>query len=152
MLNLLTKGIAKIFGTKSGRDIKIVAPLVDTINEEFQKLQDVSDDELRGKTAEIKSIIDENLKNIDGEIASLHQKVAENPELDIHEKETIFNSIDKLEEERNKELEEILLKVLPEAFAVVKETARRFKESGQLKVNANYYDKELAANHSNVTI
>ncbi|CAN5459764.1 preprotein translocase subunit SecA [soil metagenome] len=152
MLNLLTKGISKIFGTKSGRDIKLVAPLVEDINVEYDNLQDISDDELRGKTNEIQLTINEHLKSIDDEIASLHDKIAGNPDLDINEKEETFNRIDKLEEQRNKELEDVLMKVLPLAFAVIKETARRFKEAGQLTVTANYYDKQLAATHNNVTI
>ncbi|MDQ3534177.1 MAG: preprotein translocase subunit SecA, partial [Bacteroidota bacterium] len=152
MLDLINKGIARIFGTKSGRDIKIVEPLVVIINEEYAKLDSISDDELRGKTLEVKNEIDSDLKSIDDQIASLHLQIADNPDLDINEKENVFNRIDKLEEQRNKELEQVLLKVLPRAFAIVKETARRFKENGKLVVTANYNDKALAAKYNNITI
>nr|MDQ3393006.1 preprotein translocase subunit SecA [Bacteroidota bacterium] len=152
MLDLLTKGIARIFGTKSGRDIKIVEPYVVKTNEEFAKLANVSDDELRSKTLQVQNEINNDLKPIDEQIAALHQKIADNPELDINDKESVFNQIDKLEEQRNIQLEDVLLKVLPQAFAIVKETARRFKEFGQMTVTANYYDKELAAKYENITI
>lgn len=152
MLDLLTKGIAKIFGTKSGRDIKLVEPLVVKINEEYAKLASISDDELREKTLEVKNEIDNDLKTIDDQIAALHQEISNKPDLDLNEKEDIFNQIDKLEEQRNKELEDVLLKVLPLAFAIVKETARRFKEVGRLTVTANFNDKALAAKYSNITI
>ena len=108
--------LTKIFGTKSNRDIKVIMPYVERTLEEYAILQNISDDELREKTHEIKAIIDGKLKAIDGQIAGLHQKIEEDSEMDIHEKEAIFNEIDKLEEERNKQLEEVLLEVLPLAI------------------------------------
>jgi preprotein translocase subunit SecA len=152
MLDLLTKGVAKIFGTKSERDIKVIAPYVDLINQEYIKLSDISDDELREKTAEVKAIIDNDLSEIDSQIEALHQQVEENPDLDIHEKEGVFNQIDKLEENRNKQLEETLNKVLPQSFAIVKETARRFKENKKLVVKATMMDKQVAAERKGVDI
>jgi len=144
--------ISKIFGTKSDRDIKSIIHYVDEINAEYIQLQALSDDELRRKTTEIKSRIDEELKEIDDHIKSLHDKVAENPDLDIFEKEDIFNEIDKLEEDRNKQLEDVLMKVMPLGFAVVKETARRYKENGKLVVTADMYDRKLAAEKDFVDI
>jgi len=149
---MIGKALTKIFGTKSDRDIKTIIPYVDKTNEEHTKLLSISDDELRGKTEHIKEIIDNKLEEIDSQIASLHQKVEEDPEMDIHEKELIFNEIDKLEEDRNKKLEDILLEVLPQAFAVVKETARRFKENEKLVVTATMRDKQLAAKHEHIEI
>ncbi len=152
MLDLLNKGVAKLFGTKSERDIKTISPYVDLINQEFQKLQEISDDDLRGKTAEVKGIIDQDLSEIDNQIASLHKKVEENPDLDLNEKEDIFNQIDKLEKDRNTQLEDVLLKVLPQAFAIVKETARRLKENKKLVVKATIFDKQIAAERKGVEI
>ncbi|QSE98621.1 preprotein translocase subunit SecA [Fulvivirga lutea] len=148
----MLKFIAKVFGTKSDKDIKKLMPMVEEINAEFAKLSSISDQELREKSRAVKGDIDEYLKSIDEEIASLHQKVNDNPDLDIHEKEEIFNQIDSLEEKRNKDLEEVLLKVLPRAFAIVKETARRFKDNDQLEVVATMHDKTLAAKKPNVEI
>ena len=149
---MIGKALTKIFGTKSDRDIKIILPYVDKTNEEYEKLVSLSDDELRGKTEHIKQIIDERLEEIDSQISSLHQKVEDDPDMDIHDKEEIFNQIDKLEEDRNKQLEDVLLEVLPQAFAVVKETARRFKENEKLVVTASMRDKQLAAKHEHIEI
>lgn len=152
MLNLISKGITKIFGSKSDRDIKEIMPYVQQINEEFATLEPISDDELRAKTLELKAAIDTALSEIDQQISSLNEKVEGSSNIDMHERETTFAEIDKLEEERNKLLEEALMEVLPAAFAVVKETARRFKENGKLVVTATMFDKQMAAKHQHVTI
>ena len=113
MIGLLTKGIAKVFGTKSDRDIKEILPYVEKTNIEYSKLQDISDDELREKTQQLKGKIDDRLAEIDQEINDLHRKIDEDETLDVHQKEELFNKIDKLEEERNTKLEEVLLNIYP---------------------------------------
>lgn len=148
----MLKLIAKIFGTKSQRDIKSVEPLVKETVQEFEKLATLSNDQLRAKTIAIQDQINTELKEIDHQLATLHQRVTDNPELDITEKEAIFAQIDKLEGDRNKELEKVLLNVLPQAFAIVRDTARRFKENEYLEVTAQDYDIQLSATHANVTI
>lgn len=148
----MLKFIAKIFGTKSEKDIKRIMPLVEKTKAEGEKLKSISNDELRNETQKIQETINQELKGIDDQLASLHKKVADNPDLDINEKESVFAEIDRIEGERNKELEKVLLKVLPKAFAIVRETARRFKENEFLEVTALDYDRQLAATHSNVTI
>lgn len=152
MLDFISKGLTKIFGSKSDKDIKEIMPYVQRVNEEFEVLTGISDDELRSKTFEIKAAIEDDLKDIDQKIAALNQRIEENSRLDINEKESAFAEIDKLEEERNKQLEDSLMKVLPAAFAVVKETARRFKEKGKLVVKATMFDRQIAAKHQHVTI
>ncbi|WP_020529557.1 preprotein translocase subunit SecA [Flexithrix dorotheae] len=152
MINLVTKVFTKLFGTKSDKDLKEIGPLVDVINSEFTKLAQLSDDELRAETPRLQGIIDEYLKDIDTKIEALHKKIEDNPDLDIEEKETVFQEIDKLEEDRNKELEKVLMDVLPQAFAVVKETARRYTENGFLEVSATEKDEAIAAVKNNVTI
>jgi preprotein translocase subunit SecA len=152
MANFLKKGIAKIFGTKSEKDIKEVMPYVDKTNEVSKTLIGLSNDELRAKTAEVKDIIDAFLKTIDDQMAALHKEVDEDYTLDIHAKEAIFAKIDSLEEERNVELEKVLLDVLPDVFAIVKDTARRFTENEELEVTATMHDKQYAAEHPHVDI
>lgn len=152
MSNLFTKGLSKLFGSKSDRDIKEVMPYVDQINKVYEGLSGISDDALRGKTQEIKDQIATDLKGVDDELADLHKRIEDNPDMDLHEKESVFDQIDKLEEKRNEELEVVLMKVLPEAFAVVKETARRFKENKKMEVEATIMDKQIAAKGDHVVI
>jgi preprotein translocase subunit SecA len=127
-------------------------PLVEQAKKEGELLPSLSNDELRAKTDEIQQFINQELKDIDDRIAGLHQQIADQPDLDLDEKESIFLQIDNLERDRNKELEKVLVKVLPKAFAVVRETARRFKENEHLEVTAKPYDISFAASHENVTI
>jgi preprotein translocase subunit SecA len=147
MINL----IAKFFGTKSQRDIKELLPYVEKVNAEFAQLKDLSNDELRRVSAELKAQIAQELADIDAQLAELNDHVS-NPDVDVNEKERVFNQIDKLEADRNTELERVLLDILPRAFAVVKETARRFTENEQLTVSANDFDREIASRKRNVVI
>ncbi len=152
MFDLITKGIARIFGTKSEKDLKELRPYVEKVNTEFKKLSSLSDDQLREQTTELKGIIAARLKATDDHLADLHHRVLTDRSLDIHQKEEIFLEIDALEKKRDEELEVVLLDLLPRAFAVVKETARRLAENKKLVVRANLYDKELAARKSNIEI
>ncbi len=152
MLDFFGKTVAKIFGTKSDRDIKAVFPYVALINKEFDALAGKSDDQLRGRTQEVQAIIAERLKPIDDKIHALRQRIETETELDIAQKEEIFLSVDELEKDRNKDLEVVLMEVLPQAFAIIKETARRFKENGQMTVTATDLDRQLAARKPNVKI
>ncbi|RDC64723.1 preprotein translocase subunit SecA [Adhaeribacter pallidiroseus] len=152
MFDFIGKTVAKIFGTKSERDIKEITPYVGQINEEYARLAGVSDDELRQRTQAVKSVIDERLKEIDAQIAALHQRINNEPDLDIMQKENIFSEIDTLEKDRNKQLELVLMEVLPQAFAIVKETARRFKDNNQLVVTATDLDRSIAARKPNVRL
>ncbi|NMM47088.1 preprotein translocase subunit SecA [Marinigracilibium pacificum] len=151
MIDFITKGLSKLFGTKSEKDVKELLPIVEKINKEFEALKGISDNELRAKTTELKEYIDEKLKHFDDEIAELQTK-AEAPELDVHQKEAIYDKIDALEDDRNTDLEKVLEEILPKGFAIVKETARRFKDNGKLVVEANHFDRELAVKYENVEI
>jgi len=148
----MLKLIAKFFGTKSEKDIKRIMPLVEQANQEGQKLKSLSNDELRNETRKIQDIINQELKAVDDKLAELHQKIANDKSLEINEKEAVFAEIDKLEEERNKDLEKVLLKVLPKTFAIVRDTARRFKENETVEVAAQDYDRQFAAKFENVKI
>ncbi|KIA95493.1 preprotein translocase subunit SecA [Pedobacter kyungheensis] len=143
--------LAKIFGSKSERDIKAIQPLVVKINEHYSKFSALSNDELRGKTIEFKSRIADFLTEIDGKISALKAD-AENEELDLHEKTAIYDQVDALGKDRDAELEKILLEILPEAFAVVKETSRRLSENDYLEVTATQFDRDYAARKNNVKI
>ncbi len=146
----MLKFLSKLFGSKSERDIKAIMPLVNKIKEEYEKLAGLSHDELRAKTQDFKNRISTYLQDIDNEIADL-KKNADSTE-DMEEKTSIYDKIDKLTKDRDKKLEEVLLEILPEAFAVVKDTARRFTENKAIEVTASDFDREIAARKPNVTI
>ncbi|MDR6561085.1 MULTISPECIES: preprotein translocase subunit SecA [unclassified Arcicella] len=152
MINSITKAVTKLFGTKSERDIKELMPYVIKTNAEFATLRNLSDEQLRQQTADLKAIIQKNLAKIDAEISDLKLEVEANQEMSVDAKETIFNQIDKLQLDRDKQLEVVLLEILPKAFAVVKETARRFTENKKLEVTATVHDKFIAAKKKNVEI
>ncbi|MBK9152142.1 MAG: preprotein translocase subunit SecA [Saprospiraceae bacterium] len=146
MLNFLQK----IFGSKHEKDVKAYREVVDQVNSYFMQYQLLSNDELRHKTLEFRERISEYLMAVDAEIKNLTDQA--NEEQDFIQKEEIYNQVDKLKKERNTYLEEILRKILPEAFAVVKETARRFKENATLTVTATEHDREIAASKDYVMI
>ena len=148
----MLKFIAKIFGTKSEKDIKKLMPLVEQTNREGAKLTGITNDELRNRSFALRETIANYLKSIDDQLAERHAKIAAEPDLDLGEKERIFGEIDKLEQERNQELEKVLLEILPQAFAIVRETARRFREHEYLEVTAREYDRLLAARAEHITI
>lgn len=127
-------------------------PLVEQAVKAWEELKPLTHDQLRAESLNIQNRIAQELKDIDDKLAALHQKIAENPDLDINEKESVFSEIDKIELDRNKELEKVLLKVLPRTFAIVRETARRFKENEYLEVTAQDFDRQFAATHENVKI
>ncbi len=143
--------LSKLFGSKSERDIKVIMPLVEKIKEEYPKLAGITNDDLRQKTLDFKKTIAEHLKDIDAEIASLKTE-AEAEGLDIQQKTNLYDQVDKLGKERDKELEKVLMDILPEAFAVMKETARRFTENTTIEVTATEFDRNLAARKPNVKI
>ena len=124
MLDFFSKGVKKIFGTKYERDVAKYGPVVDEINDIYEGLHGLSNDDLRQKTHAFRQRIADYLSEIDQEIESILAEARE--EEDIYHKEELFKEVDQLRDDRNKALEEVLLELLPEAFAVVKETARRF--------------------------
>lgn len=152
MLNFLTKSVTKIFGTKSDRDVKELTPYVGRVNAEYEKLRTLTNDELRGQTAELKDIISQRLKTIDDQAGALHQRVADDLTLPLSQKEAIFAQIDDLEKQRNKQLEVILEEILPRAFAIVKETASRFSRNDALEVTTQEFDRKVAARRASVSI
>jgi preprotein translocase subunit SecA len=152
MLDFLGKTVAKLFGSKAEKDLKDVVPYVALINAEYAKLAGLTDDQLRQRTQEVRQQIDGKLSGIDGQIAALQGQIDSQPQLEVAKKEQIFDQIDALEKQRNKDLEAALTNVLPQAFAIVKETARRYAQNGQLKVTATDMDRDIARSKSNVTI
>jgi preprotein translocase subunit SecA len=143
---------SKLFGSKSERDVKGLSPIVEKVKAAYATLDQLSNDELRAKTIEFKETIAAGLAGIDSEIQAIKTRTETELNMEVSEKVTLYTQLDKLEKDRNKELEDILMNILPEAFAVVKETSRRFTENKTIEVTATQFDRELAAQKSNVII
>jgi preprotein translocase subunit SecA len=134
--------LKKVFGTKEDREKKAMAPLIEQINQAYAALTHLSHDELRNKTLEFRQYLADSLADIDHDIAAAESDAAQTE--DVYQQQKYFDEIDELKKKRDKELETRLTDLLPEAFAVVKETARRFKENGELVVTATDHDRQLA--------
>ncbi len=145
--------IQKLFGgSKSEKDVKIIQPIVAKVNEYFTTYQSLTNDQLRAKTTEFKQRIQDHLKAVDSEIAEANAAAEALPFNDFTGKDTIYQEVDKLRKKRNEHIEEILKEIAPEAFAVVKETGRRFKENTVLTSTATDLDRKLAVNKQHITI
>ena len=145
--------ISKLFGgNKSEKDIKGILPQVEQINHHVASYAALSNDELRAKTGEFKERIKDHLREIDEAIAELGKKAEELPFNDITGKDTLYVEIDAQKKKRDEQIEEILNELLPEAFAVVKETARRFKENTSIVSTATEHDKLLSVTRDFVKI
>ncbi len=144
--------IKTIFGDKAKRDLKEVQPLVESVKAEFAKLEALSHNELRAKTVGFKERIATGIKEEQARVDVVRAEIDADPRMDIHERESRYQEIDKLEEKIVAKIEEVLLEILPEAFAVVKETARRLKENKELRVRANDFDRELATKRESIRI
>lgn len=136
------KILKAIFGDKSSRDLKLIQPLVDKIKAAYPEIQALSNDELRAKTKEIKQFVQDAAKEQREKIAELRATIEGTP---IEERENIFNQIDKLEKEALDNYEAALDEVMPVAFSIVKDTARRFAENEETIVTATDFDRNLAA-------
>ncbi len=150
MIKFINESLKKVFGTKYDRDVKIYEPNIEKINQFYQSYQSLSHDALRAKTQEFKQRIADTLKETDQEILRLREEASK--ELDILVKDQYFHEVDRLRKQRDQELEVVLKQILPEAFAVVKEAARRFKENDELLVSATEHDRDLAVSRAYISI
>lgn len=141
--------ISKLFGNKASRDAREIKPWVDKIKAVYPEIQMLSDDSLRERSARLRTHIQSTVTEERNKIAELKETI-ENT--DIEKREDIFNQIDKLEKQILEKLEKALDEALPEAFAIVKDTARRFTENSTIKVVATDFDRDLAAKHDFVSI
>ncbi|MBD3725336.1 MAG: preprotein translocase subunit SecA, partial [Flavobacteriaceae bacterium] len=147
----IVNSILKIFvGDKSEKDVKAIQPIIKKIKSFEGALQALSHDELRNKTLEFKEKIKDARAEKDSQIASLKEKAEQTTDIDA--REDIYTEIDKLEAEAYELSEKVLNEILPEAFAVVKETARRFKDNTSITVKATPKDLELSATKPYITI
>ena len=144
--------LKKVFGTKSEKDVKGLESRVEEINTIYTSLNSISHDALRAKATALKEKIQIAIKPQNDEIASIKAEVNANPDIDVNAKEDSYKKIDEIEKEITKKIEEVLNEILPEAFAILKETARRFKENLSIEVTATDFDKELSKDHKSIEI
>ena len=144
--------LSKLFGTKSDRDLKEVKPYLDATLKIYPEIQKLSNDQLRAKTIEFKERIRKEVESEENELATLRQRIEEEYDMPIDEKEEIYKRIDKLEKDSYDKTQKVLNDILPEAFSVVKETARRFAENSEVVVTATDHDRELAVKRDSVNI
>ncbi|HLN19691.1 MAG TPA: preprotein translocase subunit SecA [Bacteroidales bacterium] len=149
-MSIINSILGVFLGNKYEKDIKEINPYVEKIHAEFAKLGTLSNDELRDRSDELKREITGSTSDLETEISELRQKAEKEENMDL--KEGIYNQIDKIEKQIDEKLEVVLDDALPRAFAIVKETARRFKENSILEVTARQYDRDLAATRPSITI
>ncbi|MBQ2129842.1 MAG: preprotein translocase subunit SecA [Prevotella sp.] len=136
------KFLKSLFGDKSSRDMKLIQPMVEVVKSKYDEIKALSNDDLRAKTKEIQAFVQDSAKEEKDKIAELKATIEDTP---LDEREEIFNQIDKLEKEALDKYEKALDEVMPIAFCIVKDTARRFAENEETIVTATEFDRELAA-------
>ena len=145
----LNKILQSLFGNKSTRDMKLIQPLVEKVKATYDEIKALSNDQLRAKTKEIQTQVQNAAKEQKEKIAELKAQIEETP---IDERETLFNQIDKLEKEALEIYEVALNEVMPVAYGIMHDTARRFTENEEIVVTATDFDRELAATKDFVRI
>ncbi|MDR2979628.1 MAG: preprotein translocase subunit SecA [Bacteroidales bacterium] len=144
--------LSKLFGTKADRDMKELKPMLNNVLEAYENIKNLSNDELRDKTIEFRAIIQEAIVEEENKIAEIRSYLEANYDLEISEKETYYKEIENIEKKTYVITQEILNNILPEAFSVMKETARRFKENEIVEVTATDKDRNIAARRDCVEI
>ncbi|MBA7487800.1 MAG: preprotein translocase subunit SecA [Prevotella sp.] len=140
------KFLKAMFGDKSSRDMKLIQPLVDKVKEAYPEIKKLSNDELRAKTKEIQKYVQDAAVPYQEKIAELKAQIEETP---IDEREPIFDEIDKQDKDMLEALEKALNEIMPTAYSIIKDTARRFSENEETIVTATEFDKQLAADPKN---
>ncbi|MGF1586746.1 MAG: preprotein translocase subunit SecA [Bacteroidales bacterium] len=150
-MDIFNNILGSLFGNKSTRDLKEVTPLLNKVREAYEHVKPLSNDELRQLSEKLKQTVQDAIRNDQQEVEALKEK-AESDEVELNDKEDIYNKIDKIEKEITSKLNDVLLEILPQAFSIVKETARRFKENSEVTVTATDFDRNLAAVKNSVEI
>ncbi|MFZ4399111.1 MAG: preprotein translocase subunit SecA [Bacteroidales bacterium] len=146
------KSISKLFGNKSQRDIKEISPLLEATKKAYESIKLLTNDELRAKTQEFKDRIAAYVADEINQITEFKERIDIEVDMDVDEKELLYQQIDKLEKQEYDKIQEILNELLPEAFSVVKETAKRFTENEKVEVSIMPWDRDLAARRDSVNI
>ncbi len=144
--------LSKIFGSKSQRDLKVVQPFLDAATKIYPTIKELSNDELRAKTIEFKERIRKEIESEESELQQLRNRIENEYDMPIEEKEGLYKRIEVLEKDSYEKTQKVLDSILPEAFAVIKDTARRFAENEEVEVTATEHDRDLSATRDSVSI
>lgn len=144
--------LKKLVGNKADRDLKAINPILSKTLKAYETIKDLSTDELRAKTQEFKARINDYFQAETARISEIKLLIDSDPDMDVDQKEKMYEDIDKLENTIYEKTQEILNQILPEAFSVMKETARRFKDNETIEVTATQMDRDLAARYDHVNI
>jgi preprotein translocase subunit SecA len=150
-MSIVNKVLSMFLGNKSDRDLKDITPVLALIKSEYEKIQTISNDELRKLSFELKSEIRGSVADENAKVIELKATV-ESPDMSFSDKESVYKQIDKLEKDITEKIESALETALPRAFAIVKETAKRFTENDEVAVKATDFDRDLAAKFDHITI
>jgi preprotein translocase subunit SecA len=145
MLGTINKILKKLVGDKAAKDLKEVQPIIAKVHAAEAVLAQQSNDALRNATEQLRERIKQSITELEQRIADIKTKAEALPSEELEQKESLFAQVDKLEKEVDQQIETTLLEILPEAFAIVKETSKRWKENKQIEVTASEFDKTLAA-------
>lgn len=148
---IITGLLKRFFGTKADRDLKEIQPVVDKITAIYTVIDKLSNDELREESNKLRRLIAERISEDESRKKEIRSQL-EDVKIDVSEKEALATEVDKLTKKIDEKLEEVLLEVLPTAFAIMKSTARRFKENPVIEVTATGMDRDLSAKHDFVSI
>ena len=151
-MSLLQNIFKSFFGDKSSKDIKRMMPIVDKVNAEFAKLHDLSNDELRALTQKLRQDLKEAVKEEESKLSEYKKQLETSANLTVKEQEALYDNIETAEKQIQAILKEKLDEILPQAFAIIKDTARRFKENEEVEVTATQFDRELALKYDNIRI
>ncbi len=144
MIGAINKILKKFVGDKSKQDLKDINPIVGQVRQIGQTLTGISDDDLRNRVEKLKGLVKTRISEREEEIAQLKVQAEALQGTELEKKESVFAQIDKLEKEVDSQIEEVLEEILPETFAIVRETARRLKENPEIRVTASDFDRQLA--------
>ena len=142
--------IKKVFGTKSDRDMKQVKPILDKVLAAYESIDKLSNDELRAKTEELKKKLRDGEAPFEKRIAEIKEELEK--DIPVSQKESLATESDKLVKDEDAEIEKLLNEILPEAFAIMKSTARRFAQNPVVEVTASDFDRQLSISNDFVTI
>ncbi len=143
--------LKKLFGTKADRDLKQLTPTLKLILAAYDRIDKLSDDDLRAESAALRAKVRAYTAAEEEKVSQIREQLSD-PEMEVSRKEKMATELDELTKTIDKKIEEILDQVLPEAFAIVKSTARRFKENEKIRVKATDFDRDLSTTHDFVNV